>query len=98
MSFVARSHSRYIEKTPDAGLNGQTVTNDVDIYKRWNLNINWTLIFQVNVFSENDSHLSIWFGSMLSKSIRSGLNLWRMAQKASPFLQEEDMSLIFTLG
>ena len=36
MSFVARSHSRYIEKTPDAGLNGQTVTNDVDIYKRDN--------------------------------------------------------------
>ena len=44
------------------------------------------------------TYLSIWSGSNLSKSIRSGRNLWTIAQNASPFFQDEDMSRILTLG
>lgn len=42
--------------------------------------------------------LSISLGSRLRKLMRSGLNLWTMAQKARPSFQELDMLVMLTPG
>ena len=45
-----------------------------------------------------DTHLSVWPGFRDEKSIKSGLNLWMMAQNPRPSLQDSVMLMIFTPG
>ena len=55
-------------------------------------------LFQDTLYNGCSTYLSICSGSMVSNSMRSGLNLCTMAQNANPFFQDDDMSLILTLG